>query len=120
MTELTIYDTSTDSKRPATQDDIDRMHSALFKMATRPVPIAYLFPYASLSFRLAVYPNPMRDDGVFVAEEKEIKPYDGAKGLNGEPLFPATPATPYVIRSQLPKDFASEIVRRWNRGDASP
>jgi hypothetical protein len=56
----------------------------------------------------------MRDDGVFVAEEKPIEAYPNSFGPNGEQLFPATPKTPWFLSSQINKDFAREIVRRWN------
>ena len=115
MTDLMIYDIPTDRKRPATQNDIDQMQAIIFKMALRSRPLP-TDTEANFTFKLAVYPNPMRSDGVFVAEDKEIEPYEGISGWNGESLYPATPSTPYGIGSQLPKDFACELVRRWNKG----
>jgi hypothetical protein len=70
---------------------------------------------ADLSFKLKIYPNPMRDDGVFVAEDKEIEPYP-LPGAEGRPHYPAIPNTPYRFGQQLPRDFAEELVRRWNNG----
>ena len=65
--------------------------------------------------RLAIYANPMRNDGVFVYEEKPIEPYDaGVYGINGEFLYPAVPQNAIGIGIQIPRHFAEEIVRRWN------
>ena len=113
MPELTILDISTDSKRPATQEDIDFMQNVLFKISMRPTP-EVIGSSPDFTFKLAIYPNPMRSDGVFVSEEKEIEPYAEIRGLQGQLLFPAVPSTPYAIRGQLPFEFAYELVRRWN------
>jgi len=67
----------------------------------------------TFDFRLRVYPNPVRDDGVFVAEDKPIEPYI-MPGPDGRLQFPAVPQTPFLIRSQLEPEFAAELVRRWN------
>jgi hypothetical protein len=71
---------------------------------------------SALDFKLAVYPNPTRDDGVFVAEDRPIEPYEGVKTLDGKPCYPSTPRTGYSLGMQLPHAFAHELVRRWNRG----
>ena len=71
-------------------------------------------PDGPLDFRLKVYPNPMRDDGVFVAEDREIAPYPGISNVDGTLCYPSTPNTQYRMGRQLPRDFAEELVRRWN------
>lgn len=111
-----MYDPATDEARPLTQADADRMAETLMSMALRRAP-EYPIGEKRFSFRLAMYRNPARNDGVFVAEDKPIEPYnEGVRGLRGERLYPATPCTPYALGRQLPHDFASEIVRRWNMG----
>lgn len=70
---------------------------------------------APFGFRLKVYPNPMRDDGVFVAEDKPIEPYPPPNDHS----YPAIPKTDYALDMQLPHEFAKEIVRRWNLGSPS-
>jgi hypothetical protein len=64
----------------------------------------------NFNFKLAIYQNPMRDDGVFVAEDKPIEPYPPPN----DHQRPAIPTTRFQIPHQLPRDFAEEIVRRWN------
>jgi hypothetical protein len=68
--------------------------------------------------KLKIFPNPMRDDGVFVAEDRPIEPYSGVHGANGEVLFQAVPQGRIRIMNQLPRDFAEELVRRWNSFEA--
>lgn len=60
------------------------------------------------NLRLKVFPNPMRSDGVFVAEDKPIEPYEGARGING-PLYPAVPDG-RRINAGVELDFAERIV----------
>lgn len=72
----------------------------------------------AFDFRLKVYLNPMRNDGVFVAEDRPIEPYSNGQGgfirsLDGSPRYPAIP-NGHSIGTQLPRDFAEELVRRWN------
>jgi hypothetical protein len=115
MSDLTIYDMSYGERRSATQEDIDKMQQILFALSLRPTPVNDDAPNdADFTFLLAMYPNPMRNDGVFVAELKEIRPYQGITGMQGEAVFPTVPETPYRIRTQLPRKFAKELVRRWN------
>lgn len=114
MAELTIYDISLDKHRPATQDDIDSMQRTLTKFAVMPRALIDKKTDQSFTFKLAIYPNRMRDDGVFVAEEKEIEPYPGILNSVGKPCYPSVPNTPWSIGSQLPHAFAAELVRRWN------
>lgn len=68
----------------------------------------------SLDFLLKVFPNPMRDDGVFVAEDKEIAPYPGISRMDGKPCYPTVPKTRYMLGYQLERGFAEELVKRWN------
>lgn len=112
--QLTIYDLSTDKRHVATQADIDAMQKMIAAVATKSVPKLVVTAQPGFDFKLAVYLNPMRDDGVFVAELKDIQPYNGILTHDGRPTYPAMPDTPWCIRSQLPKPFAEELVRRWN------
>jgi hypothetical protein len=116
MTCLTIYDPATDTRRPATQDDIDRMQNYIIATKLQPVPLPPQSDPANTNFdfRLAVYPNPMRSDGVFVAELKSIEPYSNVTTPDGRLSYPATPDTPWAIRAQITPLFAFELVRRWN------
>ena len=63
---------------------------------------------------LRCYLNPWRDDGVFVAENKEIKPYPGARNVDGSSVYPSMPDTPFRFPHQLPHDFARRLVACWN------
>lgn len=115
MTNPRMYDIAIDGYRDVTQADIDRVFEIFSAMTKQNKPMeSAISPDKKFNFKLACFRNPMRDDGVFVAESKTIDPYEGVKGLKGEPLYPATPQTPYSLRSQLTHDFAAEIVRRWN------
>jgi hypothetical protein len=115
MNDLTIMDWATAERRPATQEDIDKMQNILFALSCRSAPVNDDVPDdADFGFLLAMYPNPMRNDGVFVSELKHIEPYHGITGMQGEAVFPAIPETPYRIGTQLPRKFAKELVRRWN------
>jgi hypothetical protein len=58
-------------------------------------------------FRL--YPNPMRSDGVFIGEDKEIQPYPGVRSING-PLYPATPQGAKTYPTGLPHDVADKVL----------
>jgi hypothetical protein len=78
---------------------------------------------SEFDFKLAIFPNPMRDDGVFVAEDKPIEPYDRGQIPGQPPRRPTIPNTKYSLGMQLERRFAEEIVRRWNvkqEGQASP
>lgn len=105
---LTIFDFGLGEYRPATQEDIDNMVKLIVATQCRPTPVPPPANLAKFDFRLAVFPNPMRNDGMFVAELKDIQPYPNTTS------YPATPDTPWVIRSQITPAFAFEIVRRWN------
>lgn len=63
------------------------------------------------------YPNPMRDDGLFVAEDKELLPYESVMGAWGKPLYPATPRKAFTLGYQLPHKMAEDLVQRLNSED---
>jgi hypothetical protein len=60
------------------------------------------------------YVNPMRNDGVFVGQDRVISPYPGAKDLDGNSIYPAVPQCAKVFHSQLPRDLADSIVKELN------
>lgn len=115
-----MYDIATDSLRPATQEDWDRLSKFaqdVGRARTRAREIASHSPDGEdFNFKLACYVNPMRLDGLFVAEDKEIEPFKDIKGLDGSLRYPTTPMTRWLIPGQLEPMFAEEIVRRWNKG----
>ena len=112
---LTIFDFGTGDNRPATQEDVDLLQKIVFSMSKANAPLPVLDgAVRDFSFKLAIYPNPMRPDGVFVSEEKPIEPYGGLRGLDGKLLYPSTPATENKIMCQIEPRFAAEIVLRWN------
>lgn len=55
------------------------------------------------------YVNPMRDDGVFIGEDKEIKPYPNSTS------YPAVPNDAAVYEIQIEKKLAEEIVTELNK-----
>lgn len=117
INDLKVYDINIDSYRSATQSDIDRMEkfiNAVCTLGLMEIPEEH--GEKSFDFQLAVFTNPWRADGVFVAEAKEIEPYSGITSMDGRPVYPATPNTPFLLRAQVEKSFAEEIVRRWNKG----
>ncbi len=60
------------------------------------------------------YVNPMRSDGLFVAEDKPIKPYESVTGYGGRPLYPPTPLDAYTLGYALPHKVAEDLVERLN------
>lgn len=116
MSVLTIYDISLDEHRPATQEDIDQLQKIVSSLYTARNAEAQLPLNKNFDFKLAVYTNPHRIDGVFVAENKPIEPYKNITGIRGEALYPAVPKTQYYLGNQVEYYFAHELVRRWNRG----
>lgn len=112
---ITMYDIVSDTIREATQQDWDdvqkfiqsigQAHSKMLESDKRG---------DEMNFRLATFVNPMRDDGLFVAEDKPIEPYEGCARFDGSPVYPACPKTKWLIGHQLGHVFAQEIVRRWN------
>lgn len=118
-TELTIFDIGMGGARPATQEDIDRMQEFIFALISQPEGRLVTDRDINVGdekfdFLLAIYPNRARPDGVYVAELKEVKPYAGISNMDGSPCYPSLPDTKYRLGSQLPTNFAREIVRRWN------
>jgi hypothetical protein len=61
----------------------------------------------------ATYINPMRSDGVFIAEDKPIEPYPDIK-IRGEPYYPAIPKTVHSLGFQLSIDIANRLVALLN------
>ena len=113
QTTLTIYDVSTVSRIPATQEMIDELQNYVFSFSKRPVPDEEPAREIFL-FRLAAYVNKQRSDMLFVAEEKEIEPYQGIINVDGSLCYPSTPRTKYCCPMGMEPNFAREIVRRWN------
>lgn len=62
-------------------------------------------------FRL--YPNPMRDDGMFVGQDKELKPYPNVRSMSG-PLYPATPIGAKMYPGQVPHDIGIKAIEMMN------
>lgn len=115
MTEIMIYDVSIDAQRPATQQDVDELQAFVFAVQIKSEPIEnHPRPSHGYDFKLACYPNRFRDDGLFVAEKKSIEAYEGITTLEGKPIYSSVPKTKWQLRSQLPHDFAHELVWRWN------
>jgi hypothetical protein len=112
---LTIYDVSIGARRAATQEDIDRLSDFVTGITFVNMKIDEKRGIAeTFDFRLAVFPNRMRDDGVFVAQDLPIEPYSGVKTFDGRECYPSIPQRGVRIGHQLPCAFAHEIVRRWN------
>ena len=111
-----MYDITTDEMRPVTQADWDHVMERL--TACRIAQSALAIPDEESSkpwtFQLALYANVMRPGRVWIAEAKNIEPYNLPQ-FPGETLYPAVPRTPWIIQSDLDLTFACEIARRWNR-----
>ena len=88
----------TDNAKPAVSSTVERLVEQFY----------------SPGVKWRTYPNPMRSDGVFVAEDKPIEPYPGVSRIGGSPIYPATPQTQHAIPFQLPHDQAAELVRMLN------
>lgn len=112
---LTIFDSERQIRVPCEQDWIDNVQEIFRKLGQIHQEIFITkSPQDLSSVRLKVFPNPMRHDGVFVAEDQIIKPYPDVKGPKGELIYPAVPLGVFSIPAQLPLDFAQELVKRWN------
>jgi len=77
------------------------------------------FELSLVSKRLKTFPNSMRDDGVFVAEDKEMEPYEGITSLDGAQVFPAIPRG-LVFSRQMPQALADRLVACWNAFEGIP
>lgn len=112
------YDIETDSRVPVTQQDWDEIHEFVMKMTE--ARSAFTIPEEdqdtrqAFKFQLALYPNPMQPGKVWLAEAKEIIPYEDAI-YRGRALFPVVPKTQFVVGSTIELEFAAELARRWNR-----
>jgi hypothetical protein len=74
----------------------------------------YPLPLPDLTkIKLRKFENPMRDDGVFVAEDKDIDPYPGISALDGSQIFPAVPRG-LVFGHQMPHALADRVIACWN------
>lgn len=56
------------------------------------------------------YPNPMRSDGLFVAQDKPIEPYEGTKDIYGNPQYPAVPRDAWGLGMQVEHGAANFIA----------
>lgn len=110
------YAIETDSIEPVTQKDWDDLYGFVTSMrkANEALRVPDEQSSPAFKFQLAAYPNLVHLGKVFIAEAKEIEPYEGLR-FGGEVHFPPVPKTPWVINSAVDQDFALEIVRRWNR-----
>ena len=61
-----------------------------------------------------IFPNPMRADGVFVAQDIPCFPYPGVKGANGLALYPAIPQNAKSVGYQLPHVQAKQLLAMLN------
>jgi hypothetical protein len=116
--EIRVYDVNTDDYRPASQEDFDRMQDffgAISRLNSKIEEHREADQIGSnFGFELAVFPNRLRDDGVFVAQDLPIEPYEHITNLDGSKCYPAVPQKGYRIWRQLPHAFAFELVWRWN------
>lgn len=110
------YEISTDEMVEVSQDDWDKAMSFIKAAIQVKASLAEPSPESSepFKFQLAVFPNPMRPGEAFVAEAKEIEPYEGLH-YNSEVYFPPVPKTEWIFSQSVLVDFAAEVVRRWNR-----
>lgn len=111
-----LYDINQDVTRKVTQADVDQL-IAIAKAASIKGHPDFSQQEGSFTFQLAVYRNRMRDDCVFVAEKKEILPYDGAvRNLDGSRIYPSYPDTQFALGNFVSPPFAKQLVHRWNNG----
>lgn len=109
-----IYDIATDSLRDITQKDWDDVQVFLNTLGRLQEKLKEADKRKDMDFRLATFVNPMRTDGLFVAEDIPIEPYPGVSRFDGKPIYPACPKTKFSLGHQVEPDFARELVRRWN------
>ena len=89
--------------------------------------ISQLYSYLSLvPGPWCTYRNPMRSDGVFVGQDREIAPHAGQNGWRAvdetDPYrrsdglsYPATPQGAVGLAVQLPHDMAERLVAMLNK-----
>lgn len=72
--------------------------------------------YKAPGIRWKTYVNPMRTDGLFVAQDMPISPYSPnvRRFPDGGLLYPAVPSTPNAIPFGLPHDEAETLVQMLN------
>jgi hypothetical protein len=116
MSPIMYYDPFIDENITLTQEKFDDIMKFIYSVMgeNRNIEDDRKVSQNNLSFKLAVYQNPMRDDGVFVAEDRPIEPYKDIRGSDGGLCYPSIPQHGISIGSQLPHAFAFELVRRWN------
>jgi hypothetical protein len=117
--EIRYFDISQNEWLTLSQSIADELYSFLHKISIINMKIEntrFASPKIDFNFRLKIYPNRMRDDGVFVAEDREIEPYEGIKDVQGRLCYPSIPQGGYALSRQLPHAFAQELVKRWNTG----
>lgn len=61
----------------------------------------------------AIFPNPMRTDGVFVSQDRPKQPYKGVTDIYGNPIYPATP-NGHGLPFQVPHAVAERLIARLN------
>jgi hypothetical protein len=110
--EILYYDVISDEMKPLTQEKFDEYVKFVRTVKGADMAIEEARPHSYFQFRLAVYPN--RDGMVFVAESRSIEPYAGVRNLDGSLCYPPVPQKGYSLGSPLPREFAFELVRRWN------
>ncbi len=69
---------------------------------------------------LAIFPNPMRSDGVFIAEDVPIAPYEGVRNLEGKEVFPAVPQNARTFPCQVTREMAGRVVLLHSQRIAAP
>lgn len=106
-----IYEASTDSYRPATQEDIDKLIDIRDSAGNWFMEQLSYTKYTDLKYlRMAIYPNPMRQDCVFVCEDKPISPYRHCQDVNGNPSYPSTPQGAMGFPAGIKPDLAKRVV----------
>lgn len=110
------YDIITDTFVPVDQKWVDEVCNWIQEigLAAGAMQVHSARSDVPMGMRLAIFPNRMRNDGCYVAEDKPIEAYPGVRRMDGSPAYPSTPKTAFCIPNQLPWAFAAEIVRRWN------
>lgn len=61
-----------------------------------------------------IYENPMRDNGVFIGQDRPIKSYPGVTGLFGKLLYPAVPLDAFILDTQVYHEMANKLLAALN------